>query len=351
MNIQSFCSTVGELLADCSPRYSRYMSDFKKRPDSKYFSFPEIFEGLIAHPLRAIGQNAVLTIDALDECDNEADGHKTLLDTLARFSMPHLRILITDLPERDIKVWATTHEGYANFSQVEGESEDVKLYITDRLQNLSSNVRRRISNVITRAEGLFIWARIACDLLEKSLDPEMILTAMEGQGSLDLDYLYATVLGQSAPKDMASHPVVILVLQMIVAARRLLAISDLEQLVPMPEIIEPIVTCLGSFLVFKDREDPIRLLHITFREFITSRGRAGAYFVQTQFGHYNLALESMNRIRQFLGQVGFQPAPFERRSRKERGHTFDAKLLIGYTESGHMRQASGLTIVHYPAES
>jgi hypothetical protein len=269
---------------------------------------------LVADPLEAIDQDAILTIDALDECDNKFGGRTTPLETICCYlslPTPRLRIFVTGRPGRDIKEWAEMHVAYTNFNRLEDNSEDVKLYITKRLPRLATGIQGRISDVIKKAEGLFIWARLACDLLEKALDPEGLLKTLEDEINLNLDVLYIIALEQSIPTDKASRKAMLLVLQMIIAAHSPLSIADMEQLVSTASIIEPVVTCLGSLLVYQDRTDPIRLLHITFREFITNQPRARNYFVQLQLGHYTLATECLNILGNYLKQDGFNPDQLE----------------------------------------
>jgi len=314
MGTNLFCSTVGNAFARQSKKIAAKMNKFENQQEHQLLSFEEQFEGLIAGPLEATDQPAILTIDALDECDNESGGRTTLLETLCHHlssTMPRLRVFVTGRLERDIKKWAETHVAYTNFNRLEGDSEDVKLYITKRLPNLATGIQGRVSNVIKKAEGLFIWARLACDLLEQALDPERLLKTLEEEMRLDLDYLYTIALEQSMPKDKASREAIILVLQMIMAARSPLSITDMEHLVPVPKVIEPVVTCLSSLLVYQDRNDPIRLLHITFREFITNRLRARNYFVQLQFGHYTLAAGCLNTLSNYLKQDRFNPDQLE----------------------------------------
>jgi hypothetical protein len=310
MGTNSFCSTVGDALATQSTEFAAKMDEFKTRRDYKLLSFQEQFEGLVVNPLEAIDQHAILTIDALDECDNKFDGRTMLLETLCCYlsSMtPRLRIFVTGRPERDIKMWAETHLAYTKFNRLEGDSEDVKLYITIRLPKLPTSIHSRISNMIKKAEGLFIWAKLACDLLDNAFDSELFLETLEEEMSLSLDNLYTMALEQSMPKDKKSREAIILVLQMIMAARSPLSIADMEQLAPQLKVIEPVVTCLGSLLTYQDRNDPIRLLHITFREFITDRTRAHNYFVQLQLGHNTLATGCLNILSNYLTQDGFNP--------------------------------------------
>jgi hypothetical protein len=291
MSINSFCSTVANAFSLLDKDFKAHMDKFANRPDLPLLSFEEQFEGLVAGPLRKVIRPAILTIDALDECNNEHGGRDRLLNAFLdkHSSIPLLRVLATGRPERDIKAWAVGEAkvGYANFTGLEGLNKDVELYIKSRLQELPRRVQYRLYSVITRAEGLFIWARIACDLLLAANDVEALLEALGKEVSLD--YLYKVALEQSIPKDRSSQRAVVMALQMILAAKEPLSIADLEKLSPRPDIMEPTITRLGSLLVYEGRKEPVRLLHTTFREFLTGKSRAGIYFIQLELGHYNLA--------------------------------------------------------------
>ncbi|KIM20352.1 hypothetical protein M408DRAFT_334006, partial [Serendipita vermifera MAFF 305830] len=86
---------------------------------------------------------------------------------------------------------------------------------------------------------------------------------------------------------------------MILAAREPLSISQLELLSPKPGLVEGTVTRLGALLLYKDREDPIRLLHATFREFLTSREKAGNFFIRPEHGNQTLTLGCLSFLSNY----------------------------------------------------
>jgi hypothetical protein len=291
MSTNLFCSTVADLLAKQNKKFEQHLKNFKDRPD---LTFEERFEGMVANPLRALNSPAILTIDALDECSNKYGSLDKLLETLANQcpSIPQLRVMMTGRPERDIKSWAERSGGYTNFSKLEGESRDVQLYIETRLQGIPVDDHWRLYSVIRHAEGLFIWARIACDLLVNTPDVDGLLDTL-GQ-EVSLDYLYKIALEQSIPRDKTSRQAVLTVLQMILAAKRPLSIAELEKLAPKSKVVGPVVTLLSSFLLYDDRDGPIRLLHATFLEYITDRSKRSPLFVQIELGHHLLASGCIN---------------------------------------------------------
>jgi len=294
MGTREFCSTVSDAFASINHDLKPHIDEFKTRLDWSKLSFEQQYEGLVAGPLRVLNRRAILIIDALDECEDRIELMKTLRNKQS--SVPLLSTLITGRPEADIKQWVMKVNGVhmASFRELEGDNEDVEKYVRSRLEDEASGIQNR---VIRRAEGLFIWARIACDLLSQALDLNGLLEELErpSEGDSKLDSIYRVALKQATPDDKPSWQIFILVLQMLLAMRTPLSIADLEEVSPWSEkpVVQRTIARLGSLLLSQGPNDPIRLLHTTFREFLTSRERAGKYFIQLQFGHYTLARGSL----------------------------------------------------------
>ena len=91
--------------------------------------------------------------------------------------IPLLRTFITGRPETDIKEKVKGVNGVhtASFLELEGNNQDVEINIWSRIKN--NDIQDR---VIRRAEGLFIWARVACDMLDQALDIDGQLEELEG---------------------------------------------------------------------------------------------------------------------------------------------------------------------------
>ena len=293
MSTRKFCSTVSNAFASIDYSVKRHIDEFKKKSDWEELSLEEQYEGLVAGPLKVLNRRAILTIDALDECENRTELMETLRNE--RLAIPALKTLITGRPEFDIRQWVMKGGGVytASFRQLEGANKDVEKYIRDRLKDETSDIQDR---AIHRAEGHFIWARIACDLLYDAPDTEGTLKELEGplEGASKLDSIYRVALKHATPEDNASRKIIILVLQMLLAMRTPLSIAALMEISPWSEkVVGRTIVRLGSLLQFQGPNDPIRPLHTTFREFLVSRERAGEYFIQPQLGHYTLALGSL----------------------------------------------------------
>ncbi|KAG8814731.1 hypothetical protein FRC17_000995 [Serendipita sp. 399] len=291
MSTKSFCTTIADAFAHRDPTFKHTMNEFKASPGYKGLPFEDRFEGLVADPLKTVNRQAILIIDALDECDDSHGERECLLRALAKHlpSIKSLRIFVTARPEKDIKIWAaeTPRVLCTNFMELEGGSEDVERYIKHRLNRWKADFQDMVYSVIARAEGLFIWARIACDLLVKTTNVRDLLESLGKK--VTLEHLYTVALEESVPREEFSHQATLVVLEMILAAREPLSIAELEKISLRPDVVEAVVFSLGSILLYQGRNDPIRLLHATLREFLTDSSKSGQWFTRIEMGNHILA--------------------------------------------------------------
>jgi hypothetical protein len=315
MSINSFCSAVSDAFARCSDEFRGLADKFKATPGYEGLDFEVKLKGLVLDPLGSLERPAVLIIDAIDECNNAHEGRDRLLNALhaQHTSVPLLRIFITGRPEIDIKKHAENSGGFHTFRELEGWNQDVERYIDSRLQN--ELPRDQVLVVKRGADGLFIWARTACDLLLNAIDRKDVLKVLGT--SAGLTELYKTAMKQAMPKDVPSQRAILTTLGMILAAQRPLSIEELKSLSPEPAVVDNVINRLGSFLVYDGPDEPIRLVHITFRDFITNRSMAGQYFVQVKLGHYILALQSIKIIGDATKQQDFRANKLEKIVQRE----------------------------------
>ena len=313
-----FCSTISNAFASLDRGFKDHINEYKEKwLNWEQFSFEKQFEGLVAGPLRVLNRRAILTIDALDECEHAIKLIETLRDKQS--SVPLLRTLITSRPVAEIQDSVRKIDGICtrSFEQLEGDNQDVEIYVQFRLENKASEIQNR---VIRRAAGHFIWARLACDLLCRVPDINGTLEALEGpSGKFPiLDLIYNEALKQATLDDERTHQVIMLVLQMLLAMRAPLSIADLQEISPWSDkdVVERTIYRLGSLLLFQGPNDPIRLLHTTFREFLTSRERAGKYFIQLELGHFTLARGSLKILGHYASSASSVISPYNWDSRR-----------------------------------
>lgn len=322
-SISSFCETIINAFCEYDPRLKASVKAFKKHPKFRLLSFGELFDGLIIKPLEELGLHALLIIDAVDECDNTDGGRDELLNALRtlRCSTPRLQVLVTIRHDLAIEQWAEDSGiEYTNFFQLEGDDRDMEVYIRRRLKNLPY-IHDRLYHIIKKAGGVFIWARIACDLILDTVDVDGLLERLGNQ--ISLDFLYEVALAQSIPNDEQCRQAFTMMLQMVLASREPLSIAELEIISPKRGIVEEIINRLETVLVYKDREGPVRLIHATFREFLTNQSKAGVYFIEPEYGHQILASGCFRTIGHHLGQDDATLGSLDEIS--ERAYTYSSK--------------------------
>ncbi|OBZ66916.1 Vegetative incompatibility protein HET-E-1 [Grifola frondosa] len=189
------------------------------------------FQKLIIDPLFSFKQPAsevapviVIVIDALDEC-GDSSSRKAILRCLVGQSggFPSwVKILVTSRPESDIE---DSLNGVKDSFPLEASNEeqrsDVAKYIYHRVGELTRKMTdtlggnwldpEKTQELIRRSDGLFIWARLSLDFIEKEPSPRKALDVvlsevpLHGQNEdsrhVALNRLYGTVL-RSASEDL-----------------------------------------------------------------------------------------------------------------------------------------------------
>jgi hypothetical protein len=90
----------------------------------------------------------------------------------------------------------------------------------------------------------------------------------------------------------------------MLAAREPLSISALKKLCSEQKsdsMVALIIRPLGSLLSGVTQESvPIRLLHTSFRDFLTNRDRSGPFYIDVSLHHHSLALMSLQVMMEEL---------------------------------------------------
>lgn len=257
------------------------------------------FEAFISGPLRrhSADHSIVVVIDALDETlgEDSNTGLLAILRNQASRLPPQLRILVTSRPTWTIQQYLS--------EQAHIISHPIDIHSLDNRQDIAAYVDAQLQGSILRssmgpnwpeeavitklkvlAEGLFIWIATICRYLRDAYNPrvklETLLSKSSAQGlptSRKMDVLYALILELCADWEDADfladyH----LVMGAIMAAKRPLSLIALKALHSgshaMQLSADLLLERFGSVLVgFKTDHEPIRMLHASFREFITKR--------------------------------------------------------------------------------
>ncbi|KAF2818296.1 hypothetical protein CC86DRAFT_433807 [Ophiobolus disseminans] len=260
------------------------------------------FEKLILQPLLGVhqarqqGSARVVVIDALDECEREED-IRAILQLLARTKdigpIP-LRIVVTSRPELHIRL---------SFKEMPNSTyQDLVLHKVPR-----STIKHDIClfleyklALVKLAVPLFIYAATVCRYVgTKGGNPkaylEKVLQYRKANFS-QLDRTYLPILDQLLVEQEEDEKEVIVVLESPLSIASLACLLHILQ-----EEVKCQLNSLHSVLSVPNSEDvPIRLLHLSFREFLVEPRKQGKspFWVDEKSAHNRLAsrcLELMSR--------------------------------------------------------
>jgi hypothetical protein len=289
---RDFVSSLARDLCSRSKEVAERVSlALKAQPSlAQSLSLVQCFRKLVLEPVTHchIDGPIVVVIDALDEGDSAG------LIKILRHDVPKLpgnfRIFLTSRPERtilqglspDIRPHTIDIHGTANL-------DDIALYIDHRMKEIA--LEHELENwpnpdvsekLKEKAEGLFIWVATVCEYLlrqvshpDKTLE-ELLNSMRESQlpPEKKMDSLYSTILSKCHWDD--SHFVAGYqdVMGVIVAAEIPLSVDAIQKIhgdnlkLRVKAILSPLASLVTGLTRVDDR---VRMLHDSFREFITRR--------------------------------------------------------------------------------
>lgn len=308
-NASRFFTTIATDLVACEPGIlPGIKSALDADPAISERALKDQFEKLIMQPLLGIPQARpqalarVVVIDALDECERE-DDIRTILQLLARtkdIRPVSLRVLVTSRPELHIRL-GFRHMPNGTYQDLilhevpkNTVEHDIRLFLKHELSAiqqarlLSSDwpTTDQIQALVELAVPLFIFAATICRYVgTKGGDPEEYLNkVLEYRKSTfsQLDQTYLPVLDQllseqeEGDKETWLHALRELV-GSIVVLESPLSVASLANLLKIPpKQVKCRLDALHSVLNVPDNEDiPIRLLHLSFRDFLTDPQKQG----------------------------------------------------------------------------
>ncbi|KAF7979798.1 hypothetical protein HWV62_40850 [Athelia sp. TMB] len=327
-----FITTIARDIASHDTAIAEDMNNvLQNEPALASAHFSQQFEMLISGPLRRSGKQTpfILIIDALDE--GIRDNMHTHLLSVLRDDVPalasHLRILVTSRPTNTITQFLSSQNHikslYINIHTSDNQT-DIALYIKAQLSegimgsrmSLSLPDETEIHELTALAEGLFIWIVTLFKYLRSAYNPKEKLAALlsksAGQGlALDkkMDDLYTGMLEASGdwedPDFVKDYQTV---LGAVMALKQPLSLAALKALHGgcLPGVSpEALFERLGSVLVGFDRPDePIRMLHLSFREFVTERANNAEhtrrfYIPEKEYSNKLVELCLQTMVREF----------------------------------------------------
>src|SRR5258706_2660019 len=270
-----FRSTVAERLRSDPNLTSRSMKDYL---------FLEFIRNLPRHPKHAL----VFVIDALDEC-GDAQNRPVLLKVLteAASHAPWLKIVVTSRPEDEIQHFFNRlpRSSYSQYDLATDQEAGADLQTFARSQfDLVAKMwclptpwpeQRIFDEVISQANGLFIFIRTLDLALKQCEDPDETLKAVlqgsAGTGLKPLYNLYSSILKARRVPNNAEFRQVIGVLLTVAPYRTLCEESVAVLAGVRTNLVKKWVNDLSS-LLYRDEaaNGGIRVRHLSISDFFVS---------------------------------------------------------------------------------
>jgi len=329
---RKFFTTIAAQLAISLPVLRVSISDaITKNPDIFKQGLREQWSQLILNPLRNVPTQSiqlVVVIDALDECDSMQDIQLILL-LLAEakdLATVRIKIFLTSRPEIPI---------FDGFRQLSGEAyqdfilhnipldtvnADISTFFRQKLSPLKAKHglgtpwpdEQIIAQLVERAAGLFIYAATTLRFIEDGIDgPEeplsLVLSATKSSllATEHLDGIYTTLLQHSVLGKRSYQECVGRFRQVvgsIVVMFNTMPARNLAQLLQIPfKMVSSTLDTLRSVLnVPEDESQPVRLFHLSFRDFLLDSQRCSdsRFHIDEKERHTILFRKCMEHISQ-----------------------------------------------------
>ncbi|KAF8557376.1 hypothetical protein OG21DRAFT_308221 [Imleria badia] len=304
-NPKTLFRNIARDLSDLDPHYKSALWEVVK-DSSALRTTPcplEQLEKFIIEPSKALHPIGplVIVIDALDE-SGDWDSRKVLLRTIsqkiANDSLPtHLRFLITARAEEDIIAALPPGPRIVRKLMDDIPEEDVDRDIERFIQNAlqqhfdfeSSDLdKERCQDLVRHSQHSFQWASDACRFIDGPfshgvypllrLDQILQATNTDSTGNRLLDPMYRTISSPLFTTDSQTlqrdfH----VVMATILALEKPLPLASLSTLPDVDPNVQAIIDSLGSLLTGVFNEEPIRLVHTSFRDYLLDEARSGVF--------------------------------------------------------------------------
>ncbi|KAI6107721.1 WD40-repeat-containing domain protein [Pisolithus croceorrhizus] len=326
--VASIIPTLAFQLASVNSAYRRKLCDvLKAHPDAPSHAQQYQLKELLLDPLKEVPSLPpyLIVLDALDECDKERAMEGGDLIPLILRELPNsglnIKVLITSRPERSIKnmfnargrgmkIYDTSVLHDMDQSVVK---EDIASYLTYHLQRIQADRNltppwpgdQVLNNLVTRAGLFFIFAATIVNFVADTYySPRAQLQRLLYSGNSELratymqvDFLYSQVLRISVEGRVDASELCVRFVKIVGAIVLLqdpLSISALAHLLAHDVAdLEGALSPLHSLLdVPSDRDEPVRIFHPSFRDFLLIQGRCqdSRFAVSEGRTHTHLAL-------------------------------------------------------------
>jgi hypothetical protein len=335
-NAERFFITLACHLTRVSPTLKSYICDaIADPPEINTVKLQDRWERLILRPLKKLDNSLspsplVLVIDALDECDEDDVREILRIFTKAEdLKTIQLRVFITSRPETLVR------SGFDEMPEIVRRDlelhnipspivgQDIARFLTYELRKIRKNwpSKQDIDILAKRADCLFIYAATVCRFIAQSRHPERRLSQLLSDNTVGtsplraLDRIYTQILERSILrdtgkgdsdydedgeyqirlfKDIVGSIVILFDPLSVSTLTKLLAVASAD----MGDTLDPLHSVLNSP---RDDASPIRLLHLSFRDFLLDKERSqGQFWIEEKMAHKTLFIRCLKLMSEHL---------------------------------------------------
>jgi hypothetical protein len=333
-NLKAIFPTIAFQLAYQYPLFRRELLQvLKAHPHVEQESLCSQMEKLIVDPFKAIPTSTLIIIDALDECKDKEPA-SAILSTLSRYvdQIPNIKFFITGRPEPRIRsgfrlrsLVPITEVLRLHEVKPEVVDDDIKLFFQTQLTNLAENRSDwdspgdwpgspEIVILCKKAAGFFIYASTVIKFItSKTHTPAEQLNQITSlpqstshEGRFGIDLLYTQVLEEAIDDvdvdDSDLHSRFKTVVGAVLLAFNPLSVKALSDLLRVPGTSTTLRLLHSLLLVPDSVEDPVRIYHKSFPDFLMDPGRCKdkQFFVDPPVYHRRILLSCLDLMRERL---------------------------------------------------
>ena len=333
-----FFTTISAQLSEESQYLKRCIYNAMKENKSVATqSYANQWRQLILGPLSKLDRgyrpfSFVFVIDAMDECESDADIRLILRLLVEAQSLKkvRLRVFLTSRPEIPIRhgmydIPQAKHQDFVlQDIPLTTINHDISLFLEHNLRKIGRKWipgadwpgEVVLQQLVQYACGLFIWAATACRFIHegKRFARKRLDIILKGSSNgvtvpgKHLDEIYLAVLKHSISSmysdeekeevcDMLKHT-----LGSLVVLLSPLSTSLLSRLLHLPkeDVYQTFEDLYAILDIPEDPTSPLRLHHPSFRDFLLSKDRCGEFWVDEKEAHQNLAKRCIQLMSQTL---------------------------------------------------
>ncbi|KAK7029573.1 hypothetical protein VNI00_014450 [Paramarasmius palmivorus] len=244
---------------------------------------------LLVDPLTSLfGHKAlpvILVIDGLDECLDMKPALQ-FLEKLVAVLPKYMKVFISTGPEPRFQ--HILRRALCNSKSLDDYKADVdadiRVYCKHLLKKSTHNddgaVAKAITRLVTKARGYFLYVSTVFDLLEEK-GPNAFFAELEADGSIGPNAIYTHLLEDALRSFSDEHLYDALIITAYL--RHPLSICVISDLLRVdPNQLRPFLRSFSPLLRFRDDNDPVILVHNSFREFLVER--------KPDIGHWTVVL-------------------------------------------------------------